>query len=131
MGSAQPGAPDPIVKLSREVVALQLEVTRLSNIVGKFAGKHELRTINVRRGAYYPEKDGDATLEPRSTIQRVLWELKDHPDLPDPAGRILKAIARDIDGALQDIRAARLDVLTIKSDPDLRDAYLDWKARRL
>ena len=67
------------------------------------------------------------TPEPRSAIKEALWRLEQVEKLA-LQDHLLAAIAKDLDGALRDIRSAKMNIQSIAEDGEARDAFR--KSRR-
>jgi hypothetical protein len=119
-----------LAKLVREVRQLQKEVAGLHASLRGFTGdnKYRIHGWNVLP----PEAAGGnpaaraQTEEPKSTIERLRYEFGDNPNLEIPTKTLL-AIAKELDGALRDIRAAKLDIRAIADDSDLREEFRQWQ----
>jgi hypothetical protein len=68
------------------------------------------------------------TDEPLRATNDELLDLEHLSNL-DPPTRILLALARDIEGALLDIRATRTAIEAIQNDSDLRADFKDFMAK--
>jgi hypothetical protein len=111
--------------------------------------KHEMNTVGSKLGKFKdqgargyswnyipPEWMGEnkswrvrsETDEPKNNIGEALRAGIDN-DSVIAANLIIRAIAKDIDGALRDIRALRADIEAIKDDSDLRGDFKDWLSR--
>jgi hypothetical protein len=115
-----------LAKLIREVRNLQGEVGKLS------AALHGFRDSRPRLFKVLPDSAGGndrsryETEEPRSEIGQLHYEYRNNPDLEVPT-RTLLAIAKELDGALLDIRAARTTMSEIADDSDLRADFKAWQ----
>jgi hypothetical protein len=121
---------DGLAKLVREVRQLQKEVAELHASLRGFTGnnKYRLHGWNILP----PEAAGDnnaaraQTDEPKSTIDQIRYEYGGNANLAIPT-RTLLAIAKELDGALRDIRSAKLDIRAIADDSDLREEFKQWQ----
>lgn len=122
---------DGLAKLIREVRLLQSEVAKLTGAIGGFTENNN----RPRLWKVLPNSAGGGdraryqTDEPRSAIEQLRYEYGDASDLEIPT-RTLLAISKEIDGALRDIRRARLDIDAIADDSDLRDDFREWQERQ-
>ena len=118
---------DGIAKLCRDIGSLQGEVNELRNLIGRFAKGRTLAPY-IYGGPEIDRFKGERaqTPEPKSQILEAL-ELLKSADTVQEQSLLLKAISRDLDGALRDIRAAKLDVRGITDDSDLRAEFKAWK----
>jgi hypothetical protein len=66
------------------------------------------------------------TEEPRSAIEEIRHEFGKNSNFEIPT-RTLLAIAKEVDGAIRYIRAARLDLKGIADDPERREDFRDWQ----
>jgi hypothetical protein len=114
-----------VENLCRDIGRLQGEVNRLSNLIGKFSKGRQLRPYDVRR---FDASVGETskTYKPKNNTDRVLFDMRSIDDI-EGLSRILKALARDLDGALLDVRAARLDVEAMAGSGELRAEFRRWK----
>lgn len=118
---------DGLAKLIREVRLLQREVAELHNSLKGFTGGERLRQFCV-----LPTEAGGGshampvTPDPRSAITQIIYEFPNNANLDIPT-RTLRAIAKELDGALRDIRAARHDIEAIADDSDLRESFKEWQ----
>lgn len=113
---------DQITKLCREIGSLKGEVDELNGQIGGFAKGRRLRPLKMS----WPPQDAETTPEPRSQIEEALWRLK-QANTFDELTLLLRAISRDLDGALRDIRSAKLDLRAVSDDSDLKDEFRAWK----
>lgn len=117
-----------LAKLIREVRNLQKEVATLTSAVKGFTDHNPIK----RWGRSLPSDAGGSDLaraetrEPFSAIQKARYEYGNTPNLEIPT-RTLFAIAKELDGALRDIRAARNDIEAIADNSDLRDSFKEWQ----
>ncbi|RWA64410.1 hypothetical protein [Mesorhizobium sp.] len=122
---------DGLAKLIRDVRMLQGEVRSLTDGVRGFTGSAGPR----HRWILLPPEAGGGTRamsqtqEPRSAISMARYEYGSNPDLEIPTKTLL-AIAKEIDGALRDIRAARLDLREIAGDDVLREEFKEWQRQQ-
>jgi hypothetical protein len=116
---------DAIARLCRDIGSLKGEVNELSNLIGRFAAGRRLRPINFTDMAAHPSEK-ERTPEPKSSIEEALYLLRSANTVQE-LSLLQKAISRDLDGALRDIRSAKLDVRAILDDSDLRDEFRAWK----
>ncbi|MBB4001576.1 hypothetical protein [Aurantimonas endophytica] len=120
-----------LAKLIREVRQLQTEVTKLrADLRGFTGGRKQFphwRSTPVlppeTGGAYEAKAEKD---EPQSAIMLARYEYGENPNLEIPT-RTLLAIAKELDGTLRDVRAARLDIKAIADDSDLRNDFKEWQ----
>lgn len=117
---------DGIEKLCRDIGSLQGEVNELRNMIGRFKKGRRVRPFIYASGLDHGRGERESTPEPRSQIEEALRLLRG-ANTVEQQGLLLKAISRDLDGALRDIRAAKLDVHAIVDDSDLRDEFRAWK----
>ncbi|PAP91398.1 hypothetical protein [Mesorhizobium wenxiniae] len=120
--SAVESIKDDLAKVVREMRLLKSEVAKLTATIKVFTDKHPL----PERTPMPPDlkrHERVATSEPRLEIDEAIYQLRnanlDHPT------QLIQAVAKQIDGALRDVRAARNQVEAIADDSDLRE---DWKA---
>src|SRR4029079_15927766 len=94
-------------KLIADVRTLRSEVQKLNDKLGSFrrAGKQPITLPPEAGGSSY--RAGAKTEEPRSAIWQHLVEQENSANV-EVFSRAVHAIAKDIDGTLRDIRAARL-----------------------
>ena len=116
---------DGIAKLCRDIGSLQGEVNELSNMIGRFANGRELRPIKWLDLVEREKGETNSTPEPKSQIDEALFLLR-QANTVEQQSLLLKAISRDLDGALRDIRVAKLDVRAIVDDDYLGGKLKDW-----
>ena len=112
---------DQTEKLCREIGTLHAEVFRLTNLIaearkGERPEKITWNTLDYSRG------ERPSTPEPL----RRIWEALNFLQTADTLENqfiILKAIAKDLDGAMVDIRAARMNIEAIVGNADMRDRF--------
>ncbi|MDV6225843.1 hypothetical protein R2G56_06055 [Nitratireductor aquimarinus] len=121
---------DGLAKLIRDVRLLQSEVRQLRSDLGGFTNDKRLlpyiHTLPPQAGG--SDRAKAETDEPQSGIRKISYEYGDVSNLEIPT-RTLIAIAKEIDGALRDIRSARNDISAIEKDSDLRDEFRDWLSK--
>ena len=120
---------DGLAKLIRDVRLLQKEVRDLHGTLKGFAGERHRRWMVLPPEAGGSERAQPKTDEPQSKILEVRYEYGENPNLEVPT-RTLLAIAKEIDGAIRDIRAARADIAAISDDSDLREAFKEWQSHQ-
>lgn len=113
-------------KAAREIGSLQGEVNELTNLIAKFKGGRNLRKFIFASNLDWRRGERESTPEPKSPIQEALW-LAQSANTVEEIALLLKAVSRGLDGALRDIRSAKLDLLSISDDGDLRDEFRAWK----
>ena len=106
---------DALERLSRDVGALRSDVGRLNGQLARLPKAKDGRFDDGWR-----RSDMTSTPPPRSEILTALYGAED--DLPT-ISRILKGTAKDIEGALLDVRAARLSLQSIDDEPETRAAF--------
>lgn len=116
-------------KLYRETKSLSAEVAKLTSLMSDFENKAKTEKYNFE--VLPPRAGGNdrslyKTEETQSVISATLYEFSKLEDLTIPTRTII-AIARDLDGALRDIRAARLNFEAISKDPDWREDFRAWQ----
>lgn len=124
---------DGLAKTIREVRQLQKDVRSLTAMIGGFTEgrqsfEYRLSTLlppeaDPQGSNYHIRGETD---EPRSAIAQARYEYGKNPNLEAPT-RTLLAIARELDGALRDIRSTKLDVKAILDDSDLRREFKEWQ----
>jgi hypothetical protein len=108
--------PTTIAEVHDALERVARDVARLGSEVGQL--KDQLKGLpRPRDGKFdsWKQPEGTATVAPRREILAALFSAKD--DLPSMA-QVLKAVSKDLDGALIDVRAARLALQSIDDDPD-------------
>ena len=112
-----------LVKIARDIQLLKSEVKLVREKLGSFVGQRDLhpapRTDEIAFGIRPQTRDPDPQ------IPEMLFEFKHTSNLEVPALAIM-AIARDLDGALRDIRSTRADIEAIANDSDLRSEFRNW-----
>lgn len=83
---------------------------------------------SIHRGIDHSRGESAQTLEPRSLIAEALWRLETSEELK-LQDHVLSAIAKDLDGALRDIRSAKMDIQSIVEDSDARAAFRKGRRR--
>jgi hypothetical protein len=116
-----------IERLCRDIGSLKGEVNQLSNLIARFKKGRDLKPFIYVPPVEFVPGHSDSTKEPRSRIQDALFDLGS-ADSIEALSAITKAISKDLDGALRDIRSTRLDVKSITDDPDYAKEFRDWKA---
>ncbi|MBZ0217520.1 MAG: hypothetical protein K8F25_13260 [Fimbriimonadaceae bacterium] len=114
-----------LVKLLREVRLLKSEVVSLNENLKGFKEVNPIPDPRLISGFGSDWKTKPTTDEPASAIRDIIYEYKDGDDLEVPT-RTLFAIAKELDGALRDVRGARSDISSIASDSDLRADFKIW-----
>lgn len=118
---------DAAAKLCRDLGSLQVEINRFTNLL---SGNSKGRGIDTARwDDSYVRQEMTATAAPRRPIIEALHEVA-NVDSVEGVSRLMKAMARAMDGALLDVRAARLDVKTIAEDPTVRAALVAAQRRK-
>ncbi|RWC38324.1 MAG: hypothetical protein EOS28_30225 [Mesorhizobium sp.] len=112
-----------LTKAGRDMRLLHSEVAKLTATIKGFTDKHPLPRYELPAGLKYHER-AQTDEQPRSEIQQLSYEFMTGSDLDIPTRTIL-AMAKQLDRALRDVRAARNKVEAIADDSDLRE---DWKA---
>lgn len=125
---------DGLSRLIREVRVLQREVAGLN------AGFRGLETEKkVHLGSFKtvpPEWQSSQSLNesetgrPKSVIAAVRREIVDQVDQSVTA-KLMAAIAKEIDGSLRDIHAARRTLKVIEGSDDLTDAWREWQEKQI
>jgi hypothetical protein len=107
---------------------LRKEVDELASLLRPLPkGTHP--PLSLASGSYDRQRgETPSTLEPRSSINEAIYRLKTVENLSLSSG-LLIALARDLDGALRDIRTAKLDVKSIVDDPNARDTLRKSRVR--
>jgi hypothetical protein len=110
--------------LHREVQALKREIAKLSR---EFSGLTEhFSDDDMNRELWGVGRDHQhRTDEPSSEISRISYEFPDRANFEIPT-RVIFAIAKELDGALRDIRATRTKLHAVLSDSDLRADFKVW-----
>ena len=116
---------DGIAKLCQDIGSLQGEVNELSNLIGRFSKGRELRPYNWAAESNLEKGETASTPEPKSRIMEAL-DLLPNADTAQQQSLLLRAISRDLDGALRDIRVSKLDVRAIVDDDYLGGKLKDW-----
>ncbi|RWE58387.1 hypothetical protein [Mesorhizobium sp.] len=98
-------------------------MAKLTATIKGFTDKHPLPHHGPPAGLKDHER-AQTDEQPRSEIQQLSYEFHYRSDLDIPTRTIL-AMAKQLDRALRDVRAARNKVEAIADDSDLRE---DWKA---
>lgn len=132
MTSAKPtvtSVTEGLAKTIREVRGLQEEVAGLRRDLKGFT---DANPVDRTRRVLPPEAGGRGleakaeTDEPPSEISKVRFEYANDENLEIPT-RTLLAIAKELDGALRDIRSAKQDIKAIARDPDLTEEFRNWQ----
>lgn len=120
---------DGLVALVRAVNQLKKEVEDVRAMLSVFKqGKDDEFPMSYPSTPYSAEVYG-RTAEPEQKLVDVKWAYEDTSDLEAPT-RIIAMMARDLDGALLDVRATRLDIEAIAANPRLKKAFETWLERR-
>ena len=113
-------------RLCRDILNLQAEVNRVSNLLGNFPV--QLGYEPMSDAAWNLPQEMRRTEEPRSEIQSAVWKLlSDQGHTAKELSSLLKAALRDLDGALRDIRVARLNIEEISGSGELRGVQRKWR----
>lgn len=115
---------DGLAKVCRDVQLLTNEVHGLRKRLGEFSRGRDLKPYVSYVGFDWVQRP--QTDPPRQEIAELLHDLKDTDNLEIPI-RALVAIAKDLDSALRDIRATRMDIDGISNDSDLRAEFRNWR----
>lgn len=122
---------DGLAALARQIAQLAIEVNALNKVFGSFDAKpvqyHPFIPVEWS-GENNNFAESPKTPEPRKEIEAALEQTKKLKN-PDIATKLIRAMAKDLDGAFRDIRATRADVAAIKDDSDSRSNFKDWVER--
>ena len=117
---------DGLAKLIKEVRQLQSEIAKLTESFHGFKIKHPIPEPRIPYNKGFDWRTRPSTDEPKSAIRDIIYEYQDGDNLEVPT-RTLFAIAKELDGALRDVRAARADINAIASDSDSRADFKAWQ----
>lgn len=112
---------DGLEKLCGDIGMLQREVKQLSDLICPLP-KGKRRSLDDDMHLDYSRGERAATPDPTRLINEAIRSVAG-ADTLEAQGAILKAIARDLDGALRDIRSAKIDIKSISDDGDAREAF--------
>lgn len=117
-------------RICRDIGSLQGEVNQLTNLLGQFIKGQQLSRFDWTAEIEIDRQKGErsSTPEPRSRIRDALHLLQNANTIEELT-LMLKAVSRDLDGAMTDIRAARLQIEFINGNSDARDEFLNWRNR--
>jgi hypothetical protein len=116
---------DGIAKLCRDIGSLQGEVNELSNMIGRFKKGRMLKRSIFYADIDWGKGERETTPEPDDPIDTAL-RLLQGANTVEQQTLLMKAVSRSLDGALRDVRSAKLDVKAILDDPDLGDEFRKW-----
>ena len=118
-------------KLCRDIGSLQGEVNALTNLLGQFTKGRQLRKFDWTAEMEIDRLNGErsSTPEPKSNIQEALYLLQKANTIEELT-LMLKAVSRDLEGALQDVRATRIRIKDMDDDTGTREEFRQWLDRR-
>jgi len=107
---------DGLARLSRDIAALSEEVKELAALIRPLPKGRRPDSFDLSLHTDHRRGETFSTPEPKSPIEEALWS-GGTADTVDTQAAILKSMARGLDNALRDIRAAKMDIQGIAEDP--------------